>query len=362
MPEGHAGDVLSTWDGMPFSIVVPVAVLDLSVERDTPSWQRRLDAPQSGLVCLSAWILATSVFFGMVALFGGPTQNDTSESLYATWSIAHGSFACSYAPVSPHAASFLLYFQPHPQVPVLWPLISGGIAWLTRIGHTAPFPSQHTLGVNCVNANDIMYHWARSSYAVFATVGLGYLSWFVLLAGVIALLRASGRGRSGWEVFGVVFIAVVPIVWAPVLDEYHPQDMVAVGLVLASIACVKRREWVWAGMLLGLAVTTQQFALLALAPLVVVVPGKARWRLLGAAAVAAVVISLPMVIVTSGRAIHGVLLGTGDSMTLGGTVLWELSRGPVLVFSRGSCRSFSPLQSRGGRSGVWARGCSNRSH
>ena len=190
--------------------------------------------------------------------------------------------------------------------------------------------------------------------------------------GVPELVRPTGRRHCaaasvgpGPQRMGSVrrrLHAVVPIVWAPVLDEYHPQDMVAVGLVLASIACVKRREWVWAGMLLGLAVTTQQFALLALAPLVVVVPGKARWRLLGAAAVAAVVISLPMVIVTSGRAIHGVLLGTGDSMTLGGTVLWELSRGPVLVFSAGSCRSFSPLQSRGGRSGVWARGRSNRSH
>ena len=115
----------------------------LLAERDVASWQRWLDKPQSGLVCLGGWALATAIFCGMVALLGGPTQGDSAESLYATWSIAHGNLACAYPPASPVTSSFVLFYRPLPGVPPLWPLISGGLAALTRIGHRAPFPSQH---------------------------------------------------------------------------------------------------------------------------------------------------------------------------------------------------------------------------
>ena len=305
----------------------------LLAERDAASWQRRLDGPQSGLVCVAGWLLATAIFCGMVALLGGPTQSDSSESLYATWSIAHGHLACAYPPASSVTSSFYLFYQPIPPVPPLWPLLSGGLAWLTRIGHTVPFPSQHALGVNCAHAYGQVYLWARHSYALFATLGLGYAAWFVLLAGLIAVLRASGRGRSGWEPFAVVLVALVPITWTPLLNYYHPQDLVAVGLALASIACVERRQWVWAGVFVGLAVTSQQFALLVLAPLFVVAPGRERWRLLVASAGVAAVVSLPVIVATSGRAIHAVVFGTGDSGTLGGTLVWELGlHGPALVF------------------------------
>ena len=46
------------------------------------------------------------------------------------------------------------------------------------------------------------------------------------------------------------------------------------GLALAGVACVERRSWVWAGVLLGLAVTSQQVALLVVVPIVVVVPDR----------------------------------------------------------------------------------------
>ena len=95
----------------------------------------------------------------------------------------------------------------------------------------------------------------------------------------------------------------------------------------------ERGHWVWAGVLLGLAVTSQQFALLVLAPLFVVAPGRQRWRLLVSVGVAGAVIFLPVLVATSGRAIHAEILGTGDSATLGGTVLWELRlHGAALVF------------------------------
>jgi hypothetical protein len=176
-----------------------------------------------------------------------------------------------------------------------------------------------------------MYYWALRGRAIFATVGIGYFSWLVLLAGVVALLRASGRGRRGWEVSGVILIAALPIVWEPVVFSYHPQDLVALGLALGATACGLRGMWVWAGILLGLAITTQQFSLLIFIPLFVVAPGKQRWKLLVSSGLVVLLLSLPFIIATSGRATRSVLLGTGDSFTYGGTLLWETGlRGSTL--------------------------------
>ena len=327
------GGGASAHSGLHVPNVLRVANPRLSDLRDAPPWERWLDEPQSGLVCFAGWTLATAVFIGLIALFGGPGQPDAAESLYATWAIAHGSFACAYPPATSHASNFFLFYAPGPGTPPLWPLFSGALAGLTHVGHTVPFPTQQALGANCTDAYDAMYHWAQGSVAIFPTIGLGYFSWFFLLAGVVSVLRASGRGRSGWEFFGMIFIALVPIVWEPLLLVYHPQDLVCIGLSLAATACAIRREWLWAGVLVGLAISSQQFALLVLAPLVVVAPGKDRWKLLGSSAVVVAVLSFPFIVATSGRAIHSVLLGTGDSVTQGGTILWETGlRGAALVF------------------------------
>ena len=172
-------------------------------------------------------MLASAIFIGLIALFGGPAQPDASESFYATWAIAHGSVACAYPPAGPHTASFFPFYVPGPGTPPLWPLISGGLGALTRVGHTVPFPSQQALGANCANAYDGMYHWAQNSVAIFPTIGFGYFSWFFLLAGVVALLRASGRGRTGWEAFGVDLHRNGPNRLGAILLFYHPQDLVA---------------------------------------------------------------------------------------------------------------------------------------
>jgi hypothetical protein len=298
-----------------------------------PAWQRRLELPQSDLICLAAWILASAIFVGAIALFGGPSQADSAESSYATWAIAHGNFSCAYPAVSTHTSDFFLFYLPGPSVPPLWPLFSGGAAALTGIGHTAPFPSQQAMGAHCTDAYVTMYHWAQNSLALFPTIGLGYLSWFFLLAGVIALLRATGRGRSGWEVVGVLLVALLPVVWEPLLQQYHPEDLVALGLALVGAACALRPRWVWAGVALGFAVSTQQFALLVFAPLLVIAPWREKWKLIGSSAAVVAVLSLPFITASSGRAFHSVLFGTGDAGTFGGTILWESGlRGGVLTF------------------------------
>lgn len=283
-----------------------------------------LDRPLPGRHCVLGWLLATALFLGLVTLLGGPTDNDSGESLYSTWAIAHGQLSCTYPPVTLQLGyQFLPEYRPGPHVPPLWPLISGGVAALTGIGHRIAFPSTHALGQNCAVAYQTMFQWAHSTRSLWPTLGIGYLSWFGLLAGVVAIVRASGRGRKSWEVLGVLLLGLLPIVWMPVLDEFHPQDLLAMGLVLGGIACVERKYWAWAGALLGLALATQQFALLVFAPLFVLAPSARRWRLAIAAAAAWFLCGLPFFATNLGASWSALVFGTGNWTTFGGTVLWE---------------------------------------
>jgi hypothetical protein len=291
------------------------------------SW---MDRPLSDRGCIFGWLAATAVFFGWVRLFGGPAYVDAVESVYSTWAIAHGHLACAYPPGTPY--HFAGVGHPIPFIAPLWPLISGGVTALTQIGHSVPFPSSAAMGPHCSTALTAITRWSTRSGALTTTMKVGYLCWFPLMAAVIAVLRASGRGRTRWEPLTLLALTCVPCVLMPLLDDFHPQDLLAMGLVLGGVACARRGYWVWAGALLGLAVTSQQFALLVLAPLFIVAPADRRVRFTWAAIGAGAVIVLPMVAVTSGRALGPVLIGSGNQPSVGGPLVWELHlHGTLLV-------------------------------
>ena len=272
--------------------------------------------------CVVGWVVASLVFIGLVALFGGPSQVDALESMYSTWAVANGHVACAYPPGAPY--HFANIGTPVGFIAPLWPVLSGGIAGLVGVGHGVPFPSQAALGSHCSTALAAMTHWSAESKAVNPTVRLGYLSWFALMAGVVALLRASGRGRCGWEPATLILLAATPFAAMPLLDDFHPQDLMAMGLALGGVACARRGRWVWAGLLLGLAVTAQQYALLVFAPLFIVAPPSRRIRFASGALVAGAFVVLPLTVITSGHALRAIVLGSGNTPSLGGTVVWEL--------------------------------------
>jgi hypothetical protein len=298
-----------------------------------PAIRLALDRPLSGAACVASWVIATALFFGMIALLGGPSEVDASQSLYDTWAIAHGDVACAYAPHAPTTQSFFPEYAVIAHTAPFWPLVSGGISAATRIGHEVPFPSREALGADCGNTYTASYAWAQDVRSLLPTTGIGYASWFALLAGVVAVLRAMRRGRCGWEALGVILVGLSPVAWMPILEDYHPEDLLAVGLILGAVACFRRRQWAWAGVLLGLAVTSQQFALLALVPLAVVAPGPGRRNMVVSSALAWGAVTLPLIGVTSGRALASVVIGTGNSFTFGGTILWETGmRSDALTF------------------------------
>ena len=122
--------------------------------------------------------------------------------------------------------------MPPPSIPFV-----RGVAALTRIGHGAAFPSAAALGGHCQTAFHAMAEWSPRAGVQNPTLRLGFLSWLYLLAGLIWLFRASGRGRCGWEPTTVILVACLPPVWWCVEFFFHPQDLVAMGFVFAAMAC-----------------------------------------------------------------------------------------------------------------------------
>ena len=247
--------------------------------------------------------------------------------MYSTWAIAHGRLACAFPSVT----------MPHePLIAPVYPLVSGFVAALAGIGHSVPFPAQAAMGPHCDTAFAAIRRWALEVGALEPTLWVAFTGWLVLAGGVVAWLRASGRGRRRWEPATLIVLACLPPVWICISFYFHPQDLFAMGFALAALACALRGRWSAAGVLVALAVLSQQFALLVAAPLVILAPGVRRWWFVGSAAGAAALVVLPLVVASSGNALGAVTLGSGDNPSIGGTALWELSHGgpAVLVGSR----------------------------
>jgi hypothetical protein len=275
------------------------------------SWFTR---PLSGWKCAVGWLLSFGVFIGIIAGAGGPAIGDAWESIYATWAVAHGQFACMYPP---HPSTISAFAGPG------YPLVSGAISVLAQVGHGAAFPTSAALGHGCSNAIPAMVHWSQTGGAIVPTLRTGYVTWLFLLAGLVWLLRSMGRGRTGWEPTTVIIVACLPPVWLSVERFFHPQDIVAMGFVLAATGCALRSQWIAAGVLIACAAFTQQYALLVALPLLVVAPSRGRWEYVAAAVVTAAVIAGPILALTSGTASHYVFYGSGASSGIGGTVIWE---------------------------------------
>ena len=279
-----------------------------------PKFTHELNRPLSELVCVLGWLASTGLFVALIAVFSGPSHIDTQESVYSTWAIQHGQIACAYPSVS----------EPNePPVAPLYPLLSGGIAAITQIGHGTPFPTAAALGPGCRKLYPETKGWLIRSGAVVPTTWIGSVCWLALMAGVIAWLRACGRGRRGWELMTLLVVGSLLPVWMCVQTFFHPQDLLALGLALTAMACARRDRWLLAGVLCALAVLSQQFALLVAAPLLVLAPSTKRISYAGAGLLTGAIVVVPLAVMTSGHALRAIALGTGDNPAEGGTVLWE---------------------------------------
>lgn len=274
----------------------------------------------------------------MTWFLGGPSYPDLYESLFATQSIAHGHFSCLFSAVG---TRFPTSIAPDSSTaPPLYPLVTGSVSALLRLGHSVPFPAPACAYHHCLANLVALNKWIGVSGSRWPTMRLAYLTWISLAAGVVAVMRSSKWRGRGSEPLTLILISLLPSVFMRIGFDFHPEYVMAAGLALCGIAAARRQWWAWSGVLLGLAALTQQYTVLVAAMLFVCIGKRRRWRWLIAMVSATAVVVGPLALVTSGRAFSAAAFGSSRMTPLvsilthatGGTVLWELHLHGGLLF------------------------------
>lgn len=153
---------------------------------------------------------------------------------------------------------------------------------------------------------------------------LGAAAWFVLAVGSLALLRVAGAGSLFRQAELLAFLAFLPAASSAIVQLFHPQDIVSLGLALGGLAQTLRHRWVVAGALFGAALLTKQFAILLVIPALAVAPNaRSRLRLTLAAAVVFGAGIVPF-LVAAPRATLNNLSGFGAGGAVSGSTILTL--------------------------------------
>jgi hypothetical protein len=209
------------------------------------------------------YLAALGAFVGVVAVRGGPSVGDAYGVTKPATALADGDLrAAAHDSVLPQPPGYALLTSPF--VLAFRPLIGsptwcdGRVPAVTRL--FLPW---------CAPAQLATHRWYRSQAV------LGILAWIVLALGCVSLLRAAGAGRGLAEAALVILLVAIPAASDGIVETFHPQDLVCVGLGCAGLAAALRRRWVATGVLFGVAFLCKQFALLPLVAVMAAVPG---WR------------------------------------------------------------------------------------
>lgn len=292
--------------------------------------------PLGPALVLAGVLGAIALYVLAIRVLGGVAEGDAAVSIYSTWAIAHGHLACAYPPPRFHGLGLPRIAQPYTSVTPFYPVVSAALVAIFRIGHAVPFPSAATLGPNCVHAYQAIFAWSVRASDALTTMQIGYVSAALALVAVVLVWRATGRAMTRRGLGALALTSLSAPVIGCLLEFYHPQDLLALALTLGGLAAAMRKRWGWAGVALGLAVTTNQYALLVAVPFLVVAPRARWWRYAIGLAAAVTVVDLPFLVATGGRAFRAIVIGSGFTRSYGGTVVWEtrLQGAPLFVLAR----------------------------
>jgi hypothetical protein len=231
------------------------------------------------------WLVATGLFLACVSIWYSPNVPDSPENIVPTVAIEHGTLRCAYP----------AYLQS--SVPPLYPLVAAGVMEVTRLG-TSDVRSLLYFDGQCDPSHSGL---VNRHFSVQPFLLIGLLGWPILLGGFVALLSAAGRSRRRWEFLGACLIACTPAVADTLVEYFHPEDLFAMGLILAALAAAVRNRWLLSGVCIGLACCTKQYSLLVLVPLLVATPRDHRRRFLLAVVSVGALVLVPF----------GILIGRG---------------------------------------------------
>jgi hypothetical protein len=125
---------------------------------------------------------------------------------------------------------------------------------------------------------------AVACLAPAAAVGVG-------LAG-----RLRARPQSDWVPAIVAILAVANPATAAAVRLGHPEEVLTAALAVGAVVLAVRERSAAAGVVLGLALATKQWALVAVVPAIVAAPRAHRLRLLGIAVAVAAALTLPVLL------------------------------------------------------------------
>ena len=221
-----------------------------------------------GMGCVLGWCLATGIFFGGIAVPGGTAVGDAYLIIYPTWAVSHG-------PVRVHVP------RPTQRVSPAWP---------PRFTHSSPGPADLSLGSAAAHPSRPGPRWATTVTRLSSAWCGGPRAVARLpntsdrIRGVdrpdgglsscwcgppgVAARAGSPQPSSSWRAFPRFGIASRCM--------HTLKIVVAMGFALAAMACALRSQWAAAGVLVVLAILTQQFALLVAIPLFVIAPASRK--------------------------------------------------------------------------------------
>ena len=288
------------------------------------------------------YFLGAAFFVVVVLVRGGPSTGDAYAVVNPTTELSHGDLGA--------AAAAQTQYQPpgysvlaSPFVATFRPLI-GPSTWCDD--HVPAL--ERALEPQCAPNRIAGQRWYRSQAL------LGILAWMVLAAGCADLLRAAGLGHGFAPPLTVMALALLPAASATLVQTFHPQDLVCVGLLCMAMGQALRRRWVLTGVLFALALTCKQFAVLALIPVLAAAPTwRERVRVLVPAGVVFAAVMAPFYVVNHTATLtvlEAVSTGGGSKISAGTIVgLAPLSESSKLVLARLGAMALALLISMGAR-------------
>jgi Glycosyltransferase family 87 len=139
--------------------------------------------------------------------------------------------------------------------------------------------------------------WGGGQLAVYRMVALPcLLAAAVLGVWLVAQMRAAGRPTL-WRAVTMGLCVANPLTLYA-LEIGHPEELLGGALCVAAVLLAARERPLWAGLALGLAIANKEWALLAVAPVLLALPSRRVLCMLTVAAVAAIILA-PLALVGS---------------------------------------------------------------
>ncbi len=224
------------------------------------------------VVTLALLLAAAAGYVGVVVIrHGPPSGGDTVPLTAVSSAVAAGDLRAAASVSSlPNPPGYALWTAP---LLAAFPSWVGAPAWCTTAQRAAALhrlPANRgdptfardvaECGTDAGSGRTTLPPWYRAQGVV------GVASWLVLAVGGLALLRSAAADSVGRQARLLAFLAFLPAASSAIVQLYHPQDIVSLGLALGGLALTLRRRWVVAGVLFGAAMLTKQFAVLLLLP------------------------------------------------------------------------------------------------